>query len=77
MAFKVFLDANVILGYVLKRDDYIQAKALFELEQELKIKFYMSSSVVHIIGYFLTKFIHVIPGDSVLINRRKKFAYLL
>ena len=57
MAFSVFLDANVVLDYALKRDNYSQVKMLFELEQQSKIKLYMSSSIVHVIGYFLTKFI--------------------
>lgn len=55
MVSKVFLDANVILDYVLKRDNYDEIKGLFRLEQELKIKFYMSSSIVHVIGYYLSK----------------------
>ncbi len=55
MGFRVFLDANVILDYVLKRDNYLQVRQLFELEQKSKLKFYMSSSIVHVIGYFLTK----------------------
>lgn len=55
MASKIFLDANVILDYVLKRKNYDEIKMLFQFEQDSKIKFYMSSSIVHIVGYFLTK----------------------
>lgn len=61
MASKIFLDANVILDYVLKRDNYEEIKRLFQLEQNSKIRFYMSSSIVHVIGYFLTK----ITGSSI------------
>lgn len=55
MASKIFLDANIILDYILKRNHFQEIKALFQLEQKATIRFYMSSSVVHIIGYFLTK----------------------
>lgn len=57
MASKIFLDANVILDYVLKRNNYNEIKNLFELESKSKLRFFMSSSIVHIIGYFLTKYI--------------------
>lgn len=57
MASKIFLDANVILDYVLKRKNYDKIRYLFELESKSRIKFYMSSSIVHITGYFLTKYI--------------------
>lgn len=57
MAFKIFLDANVILDYVLKRNNYDKIRNLFELENKSRIKFYMSSSIVHITGYFLTKYL--------------------
>jgi predicted nucleic acid-binding protein len=55
MAFRVFLDANVILDYVLKRNNYLEVRKLFQLEENLKIGFYISSSIVHILGYYLTK----------------------
>ncbi len=68
MAFKVFLDANIILDYVLKRDNYTQIRALFELEQKSKIRFYMSSSILHIIGYFLTKLIGSILAKTTILK---------
>jgi len=36
MASKIFLDANIILDFVLKRDHYQEIKALFQLEQDAK-----------------------------------------
>ena len=55
MATKIFLDANVVLDYVLKRNHYLTIRELFVLAQESKIRFYISSSIVHILGYILTK----------------------
>lgn len=68
MASKVFLDANIILDYVLKRHNYIQIRTLFELEQKSKIRFYMSSSILHIIGYFLTKLIGSILAKTTILK---------
>lgn len=55
MATKVFLDANIILEYVLKREKYDEAVLVFELQKEFKIRLFISSSILHIVGYYLTK----------------------
>ncbi|HTN19282.1 MAG TPA: PIN domain-containing protein [Pelobium sp.] len=55
MATKVFLDANVILDFVLKRNKYEMVRSIFMLEEQQKIKLFVSSSILHIISYWLTK----------------------
>lgn len=59
MAFKVFLDANLLLEYLLKRQKYDEVKAIFKLAENHKIKLYISSSILHVITYFMSKFIGV------------------
>lgn len=49
------LDANVILDYALKRNDYETAKEILLLAIDGTIQGYITSSIVHICGYWLTK----------------------
>lgn len=55
MASKVFLDANVILEYFLKREKLNESRAIFLQIQEGVIKGFTTSSVVQTCGYFLIK----------------------
>lgn len=55
MAFKVFLDANILLDLTLKRDHFEQAKRIVALAVEGDIQAFMTPSVVHIVGHFLSK----------------------
>lgn len=55
MAIKVFLDANIILEYILKREKYNEAAVIFQSQKESKVRLFVSSSVLHIVGYYLTK----------------------
>jgi predicted nucleic acid-binding protein len=55
MANKVFVDANVILDFILKRKQFESAKTLFELAERNRIKLFISSSLLHIIAHWLTK----------------------
>jgi predicted nucleic acid-binding protein len=55
MAFKVFLDANILLDFALKRDDYEQSKTIIELAVSGEIQAFITPSIVHIVGYWLTK----------------------
>lgn len=55
MASNVFLDANILLDFTLKRDDYEQARAVIALAVNGNIQAFISSSIVHIVGYWLTK----------------------
>jgi len=55
MAFKVFLDANILLDFTLKRDSYDESKQMLELVIQKRIEAFITSFIVHIVGYYLTK----------------------
>jgi predicted nucleic acid-binding protein len=55
MASKVFIDANILLDFTLKRADYAKAKKLIALVESGKVYGYVTPSIVHIVGYWLTK----------------------
>ncbi len=55
MAFKVFLDANVLLDFLLQRENADPAKKIIERAVEGKIAACISPSILHIAGYWLSK----------------------
>ncbi len=55
MATKVFLDANVLLDFTLKRSDYALSHKIIELVVDGRIQAFITPSIVHILGYWLTK----------------------
>jgi predicted nucleic acid-binding protein len=55
MASKVFIDANILLDLTLKREKYDVAKEIIELAIKDKIKAFITPSIVHSVGYWLTK----------------------
>jgi predicted nucleic acid-binding protein len=55
MAFKVFLDANIILDFLLKRSDYEAAREVIKLGVEKKIQAHITPAIVHIVAYWVTK----------------------
>lgn len=55
MASKIFIDANVLLDFTLKRDNYDRARQLFALAVDQKVNAYFTPAIVHIAGYWLTK----------------------
>jgi predicted nucleic acid-binding protein len=55
MASKVFLDANILLDFTLKRDGYNEAKKIIEFAVKGQIQAYITPAIVHIVGYWLTK----------------------
>ena len=57
MVNKIFVDANVILDFILKRKQFESAKILFELAERNRIRLFISSSVLHIIAHWLTKYL--------------------
>lgn len=54
MASKVFLDANMLLDFTLKRDEYEQLRKIIELAVNGTIQAFISPSIVHIVDYGLT-----------------------
>jgi len=55
MASKLFLDANVLLDYILVREYYNDAKAIIELVVNGEADAFITSSVLHIVGYWVSK----------------------
>ena len=55
MAFRLFLDANILLDFTLKRNEYEVSRRLIELSVNGKIHGFITPSIVHIAGYWLTK----------------------
>ncbi|WP_442794826.1 type II toxin-antitoxin system VapC family toxin [Pelobium manganitolerans] len=68
MAIKVFLDANIILEYILKREKYNEAAVIFQSQKESKVRLFVSSSVLHIVGYYLTKNLGVKIAKLILVK---------
>ena len=68
MASKVFLDANVLLDLTLKRDGYEQSTQIFELIVNGTIKGFISSSIIHVIGYFISKAYGNIKAKELLLT---------
>lgn len=55
MAFKLFLDANVCLQFLLQRKGFESSELLFEKIVTGEFKAHTSPAIVHIIAYFLAK----------------------
>ncbi|MBO9571057.1 MAG: PIN domain-containing protein [Chitinophagaceae bacterium] len=55
MAFKIMLDANIILDLTLKREDYKTAKEVISLAINGTVNAFITPSILHICGYWLTK----------------------
>lgn len=55
MAFKVFLDANILLDFTLRRPGYPEAKQLIQKGIDGDLQLTTTPAVLHITGYWLTK----------------------
>ncbi|WP_276346749.1 PIN domain-containing protein [Daejeonella sp. JGW-45] len=68
MASKIFLDANVILEYFLKREKQNESRAIFLQIQEGLVRGFTTSSVVQACGYFLIKSVGKETTREILLN---------
>lgn len=55
MAFRIFLDANILLDFTLKREAYPVARKIIEQAVNGQVQAFITPSIVHIVGYWLTK----------------------
>jgi predicted nucleic acid-binding protein len=55
MGFKVFADANLLLDFSLKRENYSSAREIIRNAIEGKIQLFITPSVLHITAYWVTK----------------------
>ncbi|BDQ13308.1 type II toxin-antitoxin system VapC family toxin [Sediminibacterium sp. TEGAF015] len=68
MASKVFLDANILLDFTLKRADYEQSKKIINLAVDGTIEAFMTPSIVHILGYWLAKAYGNLKAKEILLT---------
>ena len=68
MAYKIFLDANVIQDHSLKRKGYEDVKNIFLAIESGILKAYISSSILHILYYILNKELSNKICKEILIN---------
>jgi len=55
MVSKVFLDVNVLLDFLLKRNDFEIAKQILLKAKTREIKLYVSPSIIHTVSYYLQR----------------------
>lgn len=55
MASKVFLDANILLDFTLKREEYPVARRIMELVVSGRVEAFVTPAIIHITGYWLNK----------------------
>ena len=55
MVSKIFLDANVLLDFLLKREQHEESGKIIRYITQGDFKGFVTPSVVHITGYWLTK----------------------
>lgn len=68
MASKVFLDANILLDFTLKRADYAQSKKIINLAVDGTIEAFMTPSIVHILDYWLAKAYGNLKAKEILLT---------
>ena len=68
MAFKVFLDANILLDFTLQRDNYEQSKKIVALAVNGNIQAFITPSILHILGYWLTKYYDKAKAKEILLT---------
>lgn len=68
MAVNIFLDANILLDYSLKREYYSDAEAILDLVANKKVSAHITTSVLHITGYWISKAYGNINAKKLLIS---------
>ena len=68
MASKVFIDANILLDFLLKRNDYEDAKKIIRLIIDKKIRAFITPAIVHIVGYWVAKAYGNATAKELLLN---------
>ncbi|MGF7232229.1 type II toxin-antitoxin system VapC family toxin [Arachidicoccus sp.] len=68
MASKVLIDANVLLDFTLKRDNYLLARRFFNAIVERELNGFITPSILHIVGHWLTKAYGSAKSKSLLLE---------
>ena len=68
MSNRIYLDANILLDYVLERPEKESAAKILQLINSGNIKAYISSSIIHILSYVLSKNFSIEKTKEVIIS---------
>ena len=68
MSNRIYLDANILLDYVLERPDKESAAKILRLINNGNIKAFISSSIIHILSYVLSKTFSTDKTKEVIIS---------
>jgi predicted nucleic acid-binding protein len=68
MAFKVFLDANIILDFTLQRTGFEKAKQVIEKGIAGDIQLFTTPAILHIASHWLTKSYSVSTAKKVILT---------
>jgi predicted nucleic-acid-binding protein len=68
MSNRIYLDANILLDYVLDRPEKESAAKILQLINNGNIKAYISSSIIHILSYVLSKSFSIEKTKEVIIS---------
>ncbi len=68
MSNRIYLDANILLDYVLDRPDKESAAKILRLINNGNIKAFISSSIIHILSYVLSKTFSIEKTKEVIIS---------
>lgn len=67
MSNRIFLDANVILDYVLDRNEKESTSLILHQINDGIFKAYISSSIIHILSYVLSKTYNIAKTKEIII----------
>jgi predicted nucleic acid-binding protein len=73
---KIFLDANILLDLLLKREGYENSRGLFEAITAGLVKGYTSVSVLHILAYWLQKAYGLVTAKKLLLSLSEEVAFI-
>ena len=68
MSNRIYLDANILLDYVLDRPEKESVAIILRLINKGNIKAYISSSIIHILSYVLSKTFSLDKTKEVIIS---------
>ena len=66
MAFKAFLDANIILDFALQREGYEVSKTIIVWAEERKFNSFVSPTVIQICSYWIEKAYGVTKAKEIM-----------
>lgn len=76
MAYKIFLDVNVIMDFTLKRDNHAEIKKIISSIEDGYHKGFITSATLHTLSYFLTKEYGVKRAKEVLLTLLSIFSVI-